>query len=271
MQLSALCLALAILLFNRKHASASGDIIFVTFGLLGAALSFITVIAAPGNASRQGFYPVPPPLFEILHISFASFTAFFGHLFDSAPKILSLFAVIAIGLWAGTLSHAQTRTTSRPFFILALGAVLIFSCFPPAAYGQSDAPPDRTLIIPLYILILTLLLFGMSLGTLLATRFKARIPLVCLAVLLVLLVGTISVYQIISERQSYVAYADAWGRFHAQMLGYERSGVARVEISTADMNTNNWSRLNVIGDNPKFWLNKCVSDYYGVSVISDSP
>ena len=271
LQLAALVLALAIFLINRRGSSQRGDLSFLCFGLLGAALSFVTVIAAPGNSYRQAFYPSPPPPPGLLRISLTSFSAFFSHLFDSAPKVLSLIGTLAIGIWLGTFGSVRGLRARGPFLVLVLGALLIFSCFPPAAYGQSDAPPDRTLIIPVYILTLTIGLLGFTLGSLLPARPETRWPVASVAMSLILIVGTTSVQQIMASGPAHVAYADAWGRFHSQMVEYKKAGVASVEVSTADMNANNWAGLNVIGDNPKFWLNMCVSDYYGVRVISNDP
>jgi hypothetical protein len=75
----------------------------------------------------------------------------------------------------------------------------------------------------------------------------------------------------ISSRQIYINYATSWQQFNEQMLNYHKVDATDVVISTQEMNTNNWTKLDVLGDNPKFWLNKCISDYYGVKVISNSP
>jgi len=29
----------------------------------------------------------------------------------------------------------------------------------------------------------------------------------------------------------------------------------------------NWAALNEPNDNPKFWVNQCLSDYYGIDVF----
>ena len=34
---------------------------------------------------------------------------------------------------------------------------------------------------------------------------------------------------------------------------------------------NNWATLNTLTDNPKFWVNVCYSNYYGISVIGEFP
>ena len=69
----------------------------------------------------------------------------------------------------------------------------------------------------------------------------------------------------------FMNYASAWEKFHAQLLGDKKAGLKDVEISIQEMNDNNWSELNVLGDNPKFWVNQCVSKYYGINVLTNTP
>jgi hypothetical protein len=154
---------------------------------------------------------------------------------------------------------------------LLFGLGLVFSCFPPSAYGLSDAPPDRTLIIPTYGLVLTLVIFGFSVGNIFFRRPQINRFIFAASLLLILSLGAITIQHTITTRQIYINYANAWSKFHSQMLSYQQEGIKNVEISTQEMNFNNWAELNVLGDNPKFWVNECVSDYYGVKVISNSP
>ena len=271
LQVVALGLAFAIVLLDRKGWVASNDVLFLSAGLLGSLLSLMTVIIAPGNLARAAFFPPPPAMLGLLRIALQSYGLFFSRIFDSPLKIMVIVGVILSGLWAG--AHYGIRPTGwRPAIgILILGVILTFSCFPPAAYGESDAPPDRTLLIPTYIVVVTALFVGVSISEPLAKRWKTLPQFSYLAILLVWVAAAMSVAQMLSLRPTYAAYAAAWGRFHAEMISYERAGIASAEISTADMNANNWAGLDVLGDNARFWLNTCVGNYYGVRVISATP
>ncbi len=158
-----------------------------------------------------------------------------------------------------------------PLLVLFFGLGLIFSCFPPSAYGLSNAPPDRTLIIPTYGMVLMLIILGTSLGKLLGQWASLAHTALPASALLILIAAVISIHQMISAQQVYINYAAAWSRFNTQMLEFQRNGTTKAVIATDDMNLNDWAGLDVLGDNPKFWLNQCVSAYYHVDVISNSP
>ena len=186
-------------------------------------------------------------------------------------KILALVGAIAVGGFVGTVTDVRIKSTKIPVFIMLIGLGIIYSCFPPAAYGLSDAPPERTLIIPTYGLVITLLIFGFSLGQLFQ-QISLTYPIFSVSsLILILFVAVLSINETISTSQKYINYAASWRQFNEQMLTYQKVGATNVVISTQEMNANNWSKLDVLGDNPKFWLNKCISDYYGVNVTSNSP
>lgn len=271
LQLAVLGLTLATWFMIDRYSLSKHDLLWLSAGLLGAALAFITVVMSPGNSSRAGFYPPPPAISALFGIALRSYAVFFGGIFGSGPRILVLLTAMGLGVWIGASFGLRVPDKRVILAILLLGAVLTFSCFLPAAYGESDAPPDRTLLIPTFLLVLTAVALGISAGAWLAPRWKV-LPLISSAgILLLVVTAIITIQGMYSLQPEYAAYARAWGRFHAQMISLRNSGATNANVSTADMNANNWAGLNVLGDNPKFWLNQCVSDYYGVKVISDSP
>ncbi len=270
-QLSAFVLAIGFFLVTRRNRTDKNSFLLLLAGSVGAILSLLTILVAPGNPFRQAFYPAPPAPLALATISIRSFGIFAAGLFGSIEKTLSLAAAIVIGISAGALFETKPLRAWSPWLILLLGIGLVFTCFPPSAYGLSDAPPDRTLVIPVYGLVITLVAFGILLGEYLSQRLQIRPAAAILSVLFVLVIGIYSIRQMISSRQTFMNYAAAWGEFHTQMLDYKKAGVKNVEISIQEMNDNNWSGLNVLGDNPKFWVNQCVSEYYGVNVLTNTP
>lgn len=271
LQLAALVLTIAAVLISSRRGAQRPFMLFLYAGLLGAALSLITVAISPGNAARAAFYPPPPDLFPLLGISLNSFGFFLADVFGSGLRLLSLVAALGLGLWVGAAFDFHIPDGRAVLLILLLGLGLCFTCFPPAAYGLSDAPPDRTLLIPAFLLILTAVVFGVALGGWLAPRWTGAVVWLRAMLALLVLAAAISLSHLSALRPEYAAYANAWGKFNAEMVGFRQDGILSASITTAEMNANNWAGLNVLGDNPKFWVNECVSDYYGVRVISTSP
>jgi hypothetical protein len=270
LQLAAFVLAGAIWIILGRRTTDRNDILFLSAGLFGALLSFITVVISPGNALRAALSPPPPAIPELLRIALTSYGSFLLNILDSGLKTLALITAFALGLWAGASYDFRLKNWRVAILVLLLGAILTFSCFPPAAYGESEAPPDRTLLIPAFLLVVDLVFLGLSFGNWLTARWKTLPILPNTVIPLLLVAALLSVQQMSRLRPEYAAYAEAWAGFHTQMLGYRQAGIPSVRVRTADLNANNWVGLDVLGDNPKFWLNKCVSDYYGVNVISSS-
>ena len=262
-------LALAGLLLARS--ASRQDWLFIASGLIGALLSVAAIVLSPGNPARAAFYPPPPALPKLLGIAFTSYGIFLTEITNSPTKIIAIIAALALGIWLGVHVEIGPRGWRAAAAILLLGAILSFSCFPPAAYGESTVPPDRTLLIPTYILVLTALFFGASVSQPLVARWNDLRPLSNIAILILWTAAVLSLSQMIAAQPAYAAYARAWARFDTQMVDLRQKGFATAVISTADQKASNWSALNTLGDTTRFWLNKCVGDYYGIKVISTTP
>ncbi len=270
-QLSAFLIAIVIWFFIDKHILHQESIFILVAGLLGSILALITVLFAPGNPYRQAYFPPSPSLLVILDISIKSFGAYWLRMFSSIQLLLAMLSAVAVGIYAGIFLDFKTTKRRSTVLILVFGMGLVFTCFPPSAYGLSDSPPDRTLIIPTYGLVLTLVALGISLRTFFGRSRPIRHAVLMITAFLLVLSSGLSLHQMIISRETFIKYADAWSVFNNQMISSRASKLTRVLISTDEMNGNNWSRLDVLGDNPKFWLNRCVSDYYGLEVTSNSP
>ncbi len=264
-------LAVVWLLLFRRNAAQRNDWLFLLSGLAGAMLSVVAIVTSPGNPARAAFYPPPPALPKLLGIAFSSYGTFFTEITNSPLKLVAILAALSLGIWLGLHFEFGLRGWRLAAIVLLAGIILSFSCFPPAAYGESTVPPDRTLLIPTYILVLTMILLGVSVSGPLAQRWRSLAPASNLAILILWIAVALSLSQMIAMQPTYAAYARAWTRFNTQMIDLRQRGYATAVISTADQKANNWAGLNTLGDTTRFWLNKCVGDYYGIKVISTTP
>ncbi len=258
-------------LLFRNHTAAKNDWFFLLFGLAGAMLSVLVIVASPGNPARAAFFPPPPPLPILLGIAFSSYGLFLVAITDSPLKSVALVATLSVGVWLGLHFDLSLRGWRSAGAVLLAGLVLSFSSFPPAAYGESTVPPDRTLLIPTYIVVLTLMPLGACISGPLAQHWKSLVRVSNVAILILWIAAALSLSQMTAMQPTYAAYARAWAQFNAQMIDLREKGYATAVISTADQKANNWAKLNTLGDATRFWLNKCVGDYYGIKVISTTP
>jgi hypothetical protein len=238
-------------------------------GVLGAAIAVVIVVLSPGNATRQAFYPPPPALPQLFEMAWVNFGSFLVGLVGAPQKILAIFGSLAVAAFIG--SQLQPRPPSRLSMgvILAAGMGLAFASFVPAAYGLSDSPPERTLLVPAHLLTLTVMIEGFFLGGLLRpATIHTGAPHAATAVLLtgcvlLLISSTLSVARLHSDRPNYVRYAEHWDAVDSQILSARDRGEEEIWIQPIK----NWAGLNEPNDNPKFWLNGCLREYYGIEVL----
>ena len=274
LEFSLLVCSLFLALFSRNSTSTRGSAAFLAAGVAGAGLAFLVVVSAPGNVFRQAFYPPPPGPAGIFRIAAAGFGQFLVASFGQVDRIAAAIGAIALSIFLGLQNpRPQTRFWVVPA-VLAAGLAFSFVCFLPAAYGLSDVPPDRTLMMPAFLLALALISGGFLAGSFLDSRtaIAARRAAVELSLLgLAALAGFTSVFladqKLLENRQAYANYAANWDAANALIIGARNQGRAVVTIQTMP----NWADLNEPNDNPKFWLNVCYREYYGIEVLAEGP
>ncbi len=246
---------------------------FLLAGALGAGLALLLVMSAPGNAFRQAFYPPPPGLPGILRISTTSFAAFLGQIMSTPERWTAMLGAVGVAASAALQAPGARPKRWLAPLIVGVGMAFSFLCFIPAAYGLSDAPPDRTLMIPAYLIGATAMLAGFVLARGFAPRApNARWPAGLEAWVLVvsaaacMVSASLSDTRLAASRATYAAYAAHWDRVNTQILQAVAQGKDQVFIQPME----NWAALNEPNDNPKFWVNVCYRDYYGIEVLAAS-
>jgi hypothetical protein len=269
-QLCLLLFLLGLRLLRAAHRKMDVPMAALLGGLAGAALALLVIVTAPGNAVRQLELPPAPGLAEMLSISLQGYGYYLQTLLAPVPLTAALGALL-LAFWIGSFFPAAGVGPWRPLLWVLGGLALSFACFPPAVYGYSEPPPPRTVIIPFFALAACLMTAAFLYGAWLADRqpFSTRLGTgVALAALLLL--GYASVRQaaaVLDQTESYRAYAGYWDESDAHIRAGAAAGEAAVTIPVQE----NWARINVLNDNPKFWVNECYSQYYGVSVLAETP
>lgn len=246
---------------------------FVLAGFLGTALAFLIVVIAPGNALRQAFYPPPPGLAGILRIASAGFLQFLGHSFGRADRLAGVVGVAALAAVFGLRASSPRPKAWLIPLVLVAALAFAFCCFLPAAYGLSDVPPDRTLMIPAYLIALALTFSGFVAGSLLgwqpaggSWRAWCEVALAVSALSACLTSAWLADRLLLDSRQTYRDYAIRWDSNNASILAARAQGQTQVVIQTLP----NWADLDEPNDNPKFWVNVCYREYYGIEVLAAS-
>lgn len=242
---------------------------FLSAGLFGTTLALLIIVAAPGNAIRQSYFPPHPGILDIVRIASAGYLDFLATTFVEPTKFTGILGVFLGSAILGV--HATTSKTPRPWAapaILALGIFFAFLCFPPTAYGMSNVPPRRVLIISAFMLVAGLMGSGYAAGIWLSSRTAEPFIHVLTRVFLLattLLIGFstwITSQNLYDSRSIYIEYADLWDQVDAQIHQAKANGEESVTIPALG----SWTGLDRPNPNPKFWATACYTEYYGIQV-----
>lgn len=256
--------------------------ILVIVGLFGSLVAMGFVVFAPGNRFRQKFFPPPPDFFELIDITLACLAEYRAGIMASERKLLNLLGVIALFILFGggeTFVKRYDQTPIRltlwkvigiPFITL----ILLFACFAPAAYGMSRYPPARTEIIPTYILVCSVACWGYFLGQVILNYVpnfggKGRSLWIMASWIIFVLFTLNTLYTIrltIKLQPTLKEFATKWDNIDRSI----KEAKSEDQDTIAVMPIHNYAGLDDIGGDPDHWVNKCVSDYYGLVVKTDN-
>lgn len=260
----------ALLILTKKTNSDKRYFFFVLGGMIGALISLILIVIAPGNANRLTLYTPPPGIFGIFNISISAFLAYLSKIIITPEKIAGILGALLASLWLGSfIEHKNQTRPWLPPVILIAGLAFTFGCFLPAAWGLSDAPPDRVLSLPSFILVATILITGFFTGSFLSYHLTPQkhvgvqtgvlvITLACLG-----FSAWVNIRNLYGSRQPYIDYAQKWDLVNQQIIQAQISGKAKIHIPAMD----NWTALDRPRDKSWFWQNVCYSNFYGIQVL----
>jgi len=239
-------------------------------GWIGSLIAFIIVVAAPGNAIRQVYFPPHPGIVRLIQISVQSYLDFIFDVLLSPWKISGLIGAILTAIYFGMLSGRKSKVERWFISALLLGAFgLSFACFVPGAYATSEATAARTIIIPVFGLTFFLLWAGFLFGQQFPMNSLWAGRIISIVVILLVSYSSVLGFQnLYNTRNIYMDFAQRWDQVNAQILSEKERGAESVTIPA--MNVPIGPVANPI-DNPKYWVNRCYSSYYGIQVLGPNP
>jgi hypothetical protein len=257
----------------KGPGKSAGEVIVLSSSLAGAIFSLLVVILSPGNAIRQALLPPPPELIPLVAISLQAYGIFISGFLLEPVKAIGLTGAILISVWIGGQYKDSSPGQKRLIVLFLLGGfALSFVCFPPGVYGYSAPPPTRTMIIPVFYFVGSILYAGFLTGCWLTGRSKRRtiwldsnafILVTVLAVGFSLAATTI---RWLNEREVYINFAKEWDAVDAQILQAKADNMEFINIPAMD----GWARLDRPNENPKFWATACYTAFYGIQVYGPS-
>ena len=241
-------------------------------GLLGSIAALVVIITAPGNSIRQEVMPPTINPTQLLAISWEGFSVFLIEIIQTPEKITLLIGSFLIAVWIGHYYKDRFEVVSWMIPVcLAGGLLLSFACFIPGAYGYSEPPPTRVIILPVFALSIIVMFSGFLTG--IQLHNISSLPDLGIQILLLTSVSLLAYSSAIqtgdlyNKKNQYVSFADSWDKMDIQI----RTAKNNQEESITLPFVNNWAMLNTLTDNPNFWVNVCYSNYYGIDVLGEFP
>jgi hypothetical protein len=254
---------------NRKTPQLQ----FLLAGLVGSTIALLIVAFAPGNTIRQDLYPPHPDLITLWRVTTHSYLDFVRAIFQTPEKVAVLFGALFTAFWLGTRSEPSVKESPSLFPITSLGAILLsIACLVPGVYATSEPSAPRTMIIPVSILVAGLQYAGFMFGQRWAGSRGFSNPVgYVVPVLAGLLIGyaaLVNGQSLYGSRSIYIEFAQRWQSADAQILQAKARGDESVTIPAMNVWTGPGGDPT---DNPKYWVNRCYSLYYGITVLGPNP
>ena len=272
-QIALLALWMAWLFLRKELGVHQPGTVYLASGLAGTLVALVIALVSPGNAARQAYFTPSTEILAILQISFSSYFAFVKDIFTTPEKIMGLVGAFIGFIWLGTQIQPERipRNWEPPAIFFTGFFVLTFACFTPAAYGMSEAPPTRAQIIPVFFLILGTVSAGFLWGNRYAEYSllslgseQKKLSLLAIAAVLIIASAGINGKQLYDSSAVYIKYAQAWDFNEQKILEAARSGQETITIPSI----RNWAGLDDPGDNPKLYVNYCMSKYYNINILA---
>jgi len=267
---------LGLLLRNNKRKEIEYKYLlkFTVLIFFGALISIALVFFSPGNKFRQAGYSPPPEIIEIIKIAFMGTISYFGGLFKEPINVVNfvgLFSLASsIGRKISIIKTNQSAPTFLPSIIMIVLPFLvlffIFESFLPGAYGQSRFLPERAISNPHFIFVFSCAIYGVLWGYMQKKIFSGK-DLNRLRMILITFFITIapvfSAYELWQNTARLRIYADDWDVMNKQIINAVNDGKEKVEV----VSNNGWASLDGgLRPDPKFWVNRCAMEYYGIEV-----
>lgn len=256
-------LAFVIFLFILdKQEKSKTDLFILAAGLAGAALSLLVIVTTPGNNLRHRMFPTPT-LETLVTVSIKSYSDFVYFLVDSPVKVAGIFSAALLYFWMGM--QYKDRISANGWLVglnIIVGILLPFATFLPGVYGFSEPPPTRTLMVPAFFSLISLLYASYLMGGIVKAPIAYERLVIALVIFLAGYSSIVNSIDWLGQRQNYINFAQKWDEVDKQILEAKANNQPEVRIRAM----NNWAYLEVPTNNQNYWATRCTTRYYEIRV-----
>jgi len=257
---------------------------FLVIGLIGSLLALTIVLASPGNAIRQAFFPKQFSVVETVAVAMLYSLGFVAKLLIKHPLTFLVSLTLPLLMVMREFSVSDEPRWSRRLCIglLLLTPVTVFllivCCTGASVYAISVMLPERARILLSLIFICGTVVWGRAAAEYLAGKlatigyerkqFISRAASVLL--LLVTLAPLISCFSTLKTSEQARSFAADWDRQDSQLKAARQSGIADVsvqQIGDFQLRTGKGPGDLYLRADPSFWINQVTASYYGLKSV----
>lgn len=275
---TALILYLAAALYWRGEkawASNTWQIAAVALGFTGLAM--LVLMLSPTAHLRMERYGEPAGFFEFWVLTFRYAFGFVRQSLLSfpLPHLAIMLATGSLSLWWAARNPDNRfgqRWAPAVAVIVLVSYFLIAASYAPSAYIEKFPPHPRTRIIARFVLTLGLATISWFVAARMAKiRIGARNLqiLALLGLLLAFIYGGRSVaITATTKHPLYAQRAATWDERDGQIREAREAGIFELEVKGIDGLP--VGGIRDLRPSPRYWLNECAAEYYGVDSIAAS-
>jgi hypothetical protein len=280
LQISLLVLVYLLLVINNNKEILRLGSKPVGCALLGAIISLVIVLAAPGNAVRQGALPAHPAIFEFAKMIVSnSFLFIYISMKNNAFQMLLAFIAPMMFIYFAGIRTTLRIKPSSLVLVAFLSPILLYvlttAVMAPAAFAESSYPDGRVLMDASFLLVVFLVTEGILLGMILSQLHNfagepvpAKLQILSgLIILMMILYPLYDSYRSLRAIPEYRTSATAWDARDNRIKTAVPLGVDQiVETSLAAP-----GHLVDLSTDPKYWVNTCMAYFYDIGTITATP
>jgi hypothetical protein len=236
-------------------------------GAIGAVLALCLMYISPGNATRAASVTHPESIKFVIVSTFYGTKWYLFRMLSVKPFIYSLFFLFTAVLLL--VKHIELKTRDAFFLCLlpVFAAVLITAAVIGSGfYSMSIIPPERTLFVAIYMILICFTVFSFALASLiLKSKIRYLNLLIWIIVLLNLFTSFLLIKSVISNWSGVYTqvntYAVTWDSEEKNLTTEVKNG-----RQPSLKNISPVGELDSFTDN-KGWVLSCVKDYYQIDNI----
>lgn len=257
-------LIISIISKNKKFLKPTATALF------GSLISIILLVTSPGTRARQSYFTDHLSYYSIIKKSiiyvlrYLHDIIFINHLY-----LFSLILILVIGISLATIINKSLKLDKKIYqTILILNPLFVLSCifitYASSLYAMASPPPNRTLSVLVYILILGSFIFGVTIGNYYKMSKYKKILSYILSITLIFVIS-LSIIKCINIHYEIKQHFTEWDNRNQQIINDKNNQKKDILVKPISQQT---TLLDDMNSDSKNWANQCASNFYNVDSIT---